>query len=144
MKKALAIMAGLCGSIVAYAQDKPEPFFNRDMLYDLVHICATLLIIYLISSFILQLVRNNLDFRIKSKIIERQTDEHVVSQLMSPDRFNPLNTVLQWICALVAVGIGFLIIAMTEPFGLHSLAIMALSVAAGLFIYYRLAKRPKN
>jgi hypothetical protein len=144
MKKALIIIAALGGSIAVYAQDKPEPLINREMIFDMVHICAMLLVIYLISSFILQLVRNNLDFRLKSKILERQTEEHIVSQLVSPDRINPLNTVLQWICALVAVGIGFLIIGLTEPFGLHSLAIMALSVSAGLFIYYRLARRPKN
>lgn len=144
MKKALMIVVALGGSIVAYAQDKPQPLINRDMLYDLVHICAMLLVIYLISSFILQLVRNNFDFRLKSKIIERQTDEHIVSQIIQPDKPNSLSSILQWICALAAVGIGFLVIELTEPYGLHSLAIMALCVAAGLIVYYRMAKRPKN
>ena len=99
MKKALIIIAALGGSIVAYAQDKPEPLINRDLIFDLVHICSVLLIIYLISSFILQLVRNNFDFRLKSKIVERQTDEQVVSQLVQPDKINPMNTLLQWICS---------------------------------------------
>ena len=144
MKKALLIMAAFGGSITAYAQDKPEPLVNRELIFDLVHICSVLLIIYLISSFILQLVRYNFDFRLKSKIVERQTGNPVVSQLVQPDKSNPLNSILQWICALVAVGIGFLIIEITEPYGLHSLAIMALSVAAGLIVYYRIAKRPKN
>lgn len=144
MKKALVIMAALGGSIVVYAQDKPEPLVNREMVFDLVHVCAVVLVIYLISSFILQLVRNNFDFRLKSKILERQTDEQVASQLLQPDKVNPINTMLQWICALAAVGVGFLLIEMTEPFGLHSLAIMAFCVAAGLTVYYRLANRTKN
>jgi hypothetical protein len=144
MKKALIIIAALGGSIAAYAQDKPEPLINREFIFDLIHIIAVLLVIYLISSFILQIVRSNFDFRLKSKILERQTEEQVASQILQPDKVNPLNTVLQWICALGAVGIGFLIIEMTEPYGLHSLAIMAFSVAAGLIVYYRLAPRSKN
>ena len=69
MKKALIIIAALGGSIVAYAQDKPEPLINRDFIFDLVHIIATLLVIYLISSFILQLVRSNFDYRLKNKLV---------------------------------------------------------------------------
>jgi hypothetical protein len=144
MKKALIIFAALGGSIAAYAQDKPEPLISRELIFDLIHIIAVLLVIYLISSFILQIVRSNFDFRLKSKILERQTEAPIAGQLLQPDKVNPLHTVLQWICALVAVGIGFLIIELTEPYGLHSLAIMAFSVAAGLIVYYRLAPRTKN
>lgn len=144
MKKALIIMAALGGSIVAYAQDKPEPLINRGTIDDMMHICAVILVIYLVSSFILQLVRNNFDFQLKSKILERKPEDHLVTQLIQPEKPNTFNPLLQWICALTAVGVGFLIIEMTEPYGLHSLAIMALSVAAGLIVYYRMAKRPKN
>jgi hypothetical protein len=144
MKKAFIVIAALGGSIVAYGQDKAEPIIDRGLIFDLVHICAVMLIIYLISSFILQLLRQNFDFRLKSKIIERQTEEHIVSQLVQSDRINPLNSVLQWICALISVGVGFALINLTQPFGLHSLAIMAFSVAAGLGVYYYLAKRAKK
>jgi F0F1-type ATP synthase assembly protein I len=143
MKKALIIITALSGSIVAYAQDKPEPLINRDLIFDLVHVIMFILVVYLISSFILQLVRQNLDFRLKSKIVERQTDQQIVSQLVQPDKINPMNSLLQWICTLVGVGIGFALISYTQPFGLHSLAIMALSVAAGLGVYYFIAKRTK-
>jgi F0F1-type ATP synthase assembly protein I len=144
MKKALIIITALSGSIVAYAQDKPEPLISRDLIFDLIHVIMFILVVYLISSFILQLVRQNLDFRLKSKIVDRQTDEQIVSQLVQPDKINPLNTLLQWICTLVGVGIGFALISHTQPFGLHSLAIMAFSVAAGLGVYYFIVKRAKN
>ncbi|HET6255764.1 MAG TPA: hypothetical protein VFE32_16935 [Puia sp.] len=144
MKKAFLIIAALGGSVIAYAQDKPESLINREMLFDLVHIVATILVIYLISSFILQLVRNNFDFRLKSKIIDRQTEGQIVSQLIQPDKTNPLTSVLQWICTLVSVGIGFALIDATLPFGMHSLAIMAFSVAAGLGVYYIVTKRAKR
>ncbi len=144
MKKALIITATLAGSIVAYAQDKPEPLINRDFIFDLVHIIGMLLIIYFISSFILQLVRSNLDFRLKSKLVERQAEENIVGQFVRSDRINPLNTVMQWICTLLSIGVGFVLIQVTQPFGLHSLAIMAFCVAGGLGLYYLYAKRTKN
>src|SRR5579863_9195453 len=118
MKRAVIIFAALSVSIAAFAQDKPEPLINREFIFDLIHIIAVLLVIYLISSFILQLVRSNFDFRLKNKILERQTEQQVAGQILQPDKVNPLNTVLQWICALVAVGVGFLIIELTEPYGL--------------------------
>jgi FtsH-binding integral membrane protein len=144
MKKALIALTLLTSSIAAYAQDKPEPLIDRGMLFDLVHICAVILIIYLISSFILQVVRQNFDYRLKSKIVEKGTNEQIVGQLIQPDKANPVNTVLQWFCTLVGVGTGFLIMNFARPFGLHSLAIMAFSVAAGLGIYYSFTKRAKN
>jgi hypothetical protein len=144
MKKALIIFTALGGSLAAFAEDKPEPLINRDFIFDFIHIIAVLLIIFLISSFILQLVRSNFDFRLKSKILERQTDENIVGQLVHPDRVNPLNTVLQWICALAGVGVGFLLVEFTQPFGLHSLAIMAFCVAGGLGLYYYFVQRSKK
>ena len=144
MKKAILAAAILSSTIVANAQDKQEPLIDRELVFDVVHICAVVLIIYLISSFILQLIRQNLDYRLKSKIIEKQTDEHVVGQLVPADKTNPVNSILQWFCTLLGIAIGFLIMTFTQPFGLHSLAIMAFSVAAGLGTYYLFTRRNKN
>ena len=144
MKKAVVFAAALCGSLSAFAQDKPEPLVNREFFFDLIHIIAVLLVIYLISSFILQLFRSHFDYRLRSKMLERQTDENIVGQLVRPEKVNPLNTVLQWICTLTSVGLGFILIGATQPFGLHSLAIMAFCVAGGLGLYYVLVQRAKK
>ena len=146
MKKAIIAAAILTSALVANAEDKDnrQPLIDRELIFDLVHICAIVLVIYLISSFILQLIRQNLDYRLKSKIIEKGTDENVVGQLMPADKTNPLNTVLQWFCTLVGIAIGFMVMTFTQPFGLHSLAIMAFSIAAGLGIYYFFTRRNKN
>ena len=144
MKKALIAMAFIGSSLVAFAQDKPEPLVSRDLIFDVIHICAIITIIYLISSFILQLFRGSFDCRLKSKMLERQTDENIVGQLVQSDKPNPLNNILQWVCTLASVGVGFLVIELTQPYGLHSLAIMALSVAAGLGLYYFIVIRTKK
>jgi FtsH-binding integral membrane protein len=141
MKKALLVIAILGGSIMAYAQDKPEPLVSRELIFDVIHICTVVLIIYLISSFIIQLVRRNFDFRLKSRILEKQPGEEIVSQLVQPDKTNPRQTLLQWICALLGIGAGFLLMHFNQPFGLQSLAIMAFCVAGGLGLYFILTKR---
>jgi|HubBroStandDraft_6_1064221.scaffolds.fasta_scaffold712112_2 hypothetical protein len=144
MKKAVIAAAILMSSIAVNAQDNQEPLISRELIFDLIHIIAVVLIIYLISSFILQLIRHNLDYRLKSRIIEKETAENIVGQLVQPDKTNPVNTLLQWFCTLLGIGIGFTIMAFTRPFGLHSLAIMAFSVAAGLGTYYLFVRRGKN
>jgi hypothetical protein len=141
MKKALLVIAMLGGSLVTFAQDKPEPLVSRELIFDVVHICSVIVIIYLISSFIVQLVRRNFDFRLKSRILEKQPGEEIVSKLVEPDKTNPRQTLLQWVCALLGVGVGFTLMNFNQPFGLHSLAIMAFSVAGGLGLYYILTKR---
>jgi FtsH-binding integral membrane protein len=144
MKKTIIAAAILTSTIVANAQDKQEPLIDRELVFDVVHICTVVLIIYLISSFILQLIRQNLDYRLKSKILEKQPDENVVAQLVPTDKKNPANNILQWFCTLMGIAIGFLVMTFTQPFGLHSLAIMAFSVAAGLGIYYLFTRQDKN
>jgi hypothetical protein len=144
MKKTVIAAAILMSSIAVKAQDNQEPLITRELIFDLIHIIAVVSIIYLISSFILQLIRHNLDYRLKSRIIEKETAENIVGQLVQPDKTNPVNTLLQWFCTLLGIAIGFTIMTFTRPFGLHSLAIMAFSVAAALGTYYLLIRRGKN
>ena len=67
-----------------------------------------------------------------------------MGQLIRPDKVNPLNTVMQWICTLLSVGVGFVLIETTKPYGLLSLAIMAFCIAGGLGLYFLYAKRTKK
>ena len=144
MKKTLIALVILSSTLAAYAQDTHEPLIDRSLVFSVVNICTIIMVIYLISAFILQLLRQNFDYHLKSKIIEKGTDQQIVSQLMQTDKPNPGNTILQWCCTLLGIAIGFTIMWLTQPFGLHSLAIMAFSVAAGLGTYYYFSRRNKN
>ncbi len=144
MKKIILALLILTSTVSAYAQEAPGPLIDRGLVYDTVNMCGIILVIYLISAFILQLLRQNFDYRLKSKIVEKGTDENTVSKLVQPDKKDSRNTLLQWFCTLIGIAIGFTIMKFTQPFGLHSLAIMAFSVAAGLGVYYFISRRPKN
>jgi hypothetical protein len=144
MKKTILALVILVSSVAAFAQGDQGPLIDRGLVFDVVNMCGIILTIYLISAFILQLLRQNFDYRLKSKIVEKGTDEHIVDKLVQPEKKDQRNTILQWFCTLTGIAIGFLIMAFTQPYGLHSLAIMAFSVATGLGVYYILSRRSKN
>jgi FtsH-binding integral membrane protein len=141
MKKVIIAPAILFSTLAAFAQDNREPIVDRSLVEDVINISVIVLVIYLISSFILQLIRQNFDYRLKSKILEKGTAETLVSQLVEPDKKDQGQTLLQWIFVLTGIAFGFMIIHFSRPFGLHSLAIMAFCVAASLGGYYYFSRR---
>lgn len=145
MKKLKFTIIIILASLAANAQgDSFDPFKDRQFIFDSLNICAILLVIYMISSFILKMVKQSFEHRIKNKIIDKGTPENIAHEVLgSPENKDNTNPLLQWIFLLAAVGAGFTIINVTRPFGLHSLAIMAFSIAAGLAVYAYFKKRYK-
>ena len=141
MKKISITFSAIAISVAANAQDNGEPLIDRSLVFDVFHICSILLIIYVITTFVLQMVKQNFDYRIKSKIIEKGTPEDVASKLLQGDKKDTRQTLLQWIFVMASIGVGLTIINLSRPFGLHSLAIMAFSISAGFLGYYVFAKR---
>ena len=125
-------------AMATQAQDHPnfDPFKDRDFLFDALHIGTMLIAIYLIASFILQIFKAGMTARLKNRMLDKGTEENIVRELLLPDKKENKNYILQWFFVLVAIGIAFLLLMLTRPFGLHSLAIMAFSVAAGFGAYY--------
>jgi uncharacterized membrane protein len=138
MKKiSLTVVVSLV-AIAALAQNHEnfEPFKDRDFLFDALHISTMLIAIYLIASFILQIFKAGMTARIKNRMLDKGTEENIVRELLQPDKKENKNYILQWFFIMVALGIAFLLLMLTSPFGLHSLAIIAFSIAAGFGAYY--------
>ena len=60
--------------------------------------------------------------------------------MLQPEKKENKNYILQWFFMLAAIGIGLFLVTVIRPFGLHSLAIMAFSLAAGFGAYYYFTK----
>jgi hypothetical protein len=127
-------------AIAAQAQEQAkenfEPFKDREFMFDTLHIFTTIAVIYLVSYFILQIIKNAMSFRIKHRILDKGTEENIVRQLLQPDKKENKNYILQWFFMLAAIGIGLVLVKLIQPFGIHSLAILAFSMAAGFGSYY--------
>jgi hypothetical protein len=131
MKKILSTATILLFVFAGQAQDNFDPLRDRQFNFDVLNICSILAVIYLISSFILQVVKQHYNFRIKNRILDKGTEENIVRELLQPDKKETRNSTLQWFFMLAAIGIGLLLVALFRPFGLHSAAILAISLAAG-------------
>jgi len=144
MKKLLISIPALLIFVTASAQDKTEPLIDQSFLRDAFHIGSTLFLLYICFNFILELLQRNLDHRIKSKVIEAGTPETMVSRLLTRKKKDIRRGVLAWVCVLLAMGLGLSIINLTLPFGLHSVAILALSIGAGLLAFYLISGRQRG
>jgi hypothetical protein len=147
MKKLFITITAIAFALTSHAQDNSnfEPFKDRQYIFDTTNICAVLLVIYLISNFILRIVKQSLEFKLKNKLIDKGSSEPVVSQILQPEnKKEKRNYLLQWFFVLAAIGLGFTIMNITKPFGLHSLAILAFSIAAGFGGYYFFTRENEN
>lgn len=127
-------------AISAFSQNA-DSLIDRQLIFDIINISAIILVVYLVSSFILQIIRQNFEFRIKNKLIEKGVEEPIVRQMVQPPKKDQQHLVLQWFFVLAGIAVGFTLMQFTRPFGLHSLAIMAFSIAAGFGGYFLATKK---
>jgi hypothetical protein len=125
----------------ANAQDRNEPLIDRGLIRDIVNICSILMVMYIITYLILEILQRNLDHRLKNKIVDSGTQEGVINHLLANKKSDNRKVILQWTCVLLSIGAGLSIIDIARPFGLHSIAIMAFSLGAGLLAYYLISGR---
>jgi hypothetical protein len=140
MKKIITTSLLLITILAANAQGSFSTFNDRDFDLDLLHTAGTLVGIYLFTSFILSIIRFILDGRVKSRMIEKGVSESIVEQFLQPTRTDGKSIAIKWFLVLSCIGIGLLIIDATLPVGIHSVAIMAFSIALsflGYFLYIR-------
>ena len=138
MKKISATFFILCFVIAVRAQgpESFDPFKDRELYFDILNGGAVLIAIYLITSFIQRLINQFYIYRIKNRMLDKGTGESIVREILQPDKKENKNYILQWFFMLVSMGTGLVLVNLVRPFGLHSLAILAFSIAAGFGAYY--------
>ena len=141
MKKIFITPIVLLAGFAASAESGFENFRDREFNFDMLHTVAALAGIFLVTSFILSITRIFLESRIKNKMIEKGVSETVVGQFLQPGRGDGRHVAMKWFLVSACVGLGLVMENLTMPLGLHSIAIMAFSVALGFLGYYFYIKR---
>jgi hypothetical protein len=143
MKKFITTASICCFAFAVQAQDNNfDPLKDRQLYFDILNICAVLAVMYVVSTFIMQVLRHHYNYRIKNRMLDKGTEENIVRQLLQPEKKENKNDTLQWFCMMAAIGAGLILVSLTRPFGLHSLAILAFSMAAGFGAYYYFTRQP--
>ena len=105
-----------------------------------VRIIATVFVLYLIITFIITIIKSILDFRLKSKMVDKGVSDTVVEQFLQPQNRDAKTQAIKAFLILAGIGVGLTAISFTIPIGIHSFAIMAFSIALsflGYFLYIR-------
>jgi hypothetical protein len=131
MKKTGTILSLLIISLTVQAQH-----FDRNMADNTLRSVIILAVMSLFIYFIITFLQRILDHRLKNRIIDKGISDALADNLLKTKPKDNKLTALKWFSLLGAVGAGLLIVYYTLPLNIHSLAIMAFSVAIGFLGYY--------
>jgi hypothetical protein len=140
MKKIISTTTAIISPFLLNAQDFGTPGIDHEVF----NICATIFVIGLFMLFILTIMKRIVDFRLKSKIVEKGIPENIVSSILQANPKEDRNINIKWFAILTGLGAAFAIIKFTLPLGIHSLAIMAFCIAAsflGYFLFIRSSEK---
>lgn len=144
MKKIILVSSVLLLSIAATAQQEPanyDPFRDREFLSQLIQISAVVLVVYLLSTFLLSIVRLFMDFRLKNKMIDKGASEFIVNQFLQPQTKDSRATAIKWAIIVAGIGIGFTLMIFFPPFGIHSVMIMSFCISLSFLCYYYFTRK---
>ncbi|SRR5258706_12810727 len=94
--------------------------------------------------FILTIMKRVFEYRLKNKVIDKGISENIISSILQKNDGEDKHINIKWFALLTGVGAGLTIVYYTQPLGIHSLAIMAFSVALGFLGYFFYLKQSGN
>jgi|ERR1035438_643446 hypothetical protein len=144
MKRITTIAAITLASFAANAQEESKAIIDKDFMRELLTNSGVLIGIFLFTTFFLTIIRSVLDSRLKNKLIDKGASENVVNQLLQPLKKDSKLEPLKWFSVLSGIGLGLALIGAFQPLGIHSLAIMSFSLAAGFLAYYFFSKKSEQ
>jgi hypothetical protein len=136
MKKSLSVLAIVFSPFILAAQEVQNNHIDREVF----RTCSIILVIALFMLFFLAIIRKFIDFRIKSKIVDKGIPESMASSLLQTNPNEDRNSYVKWGTVIAGLGVGLTIVNYTLPLGFHSLAIMAFCVSISLIAYYLLIR----
>jgi len=144
MKKLIPLSLIILSPFALFAQDVYVLPDGTSVSRQFFEIPTTILAFCLVGLFILTILRWILDFRLKSKLMSKEVPEALIHQLIQPEKKDSKSQAIKWFFIFLGTGIGLLIIKFSMPIGLHSIAILSISVALGFLAYYYFIKNSEK
>ncbi len=98
---------------------------------DVYKISVIILLIIIGMNFILTILRTILEHKLKNKMLEKEISENLVTSILQKDVDSAKHISMKWMFIVIAIGIGLFITNQYLPLGIHSIGIMAISIAIG-------------
>jgi hypothetical protein len=77
-------------------------------------------------------------------MVEKGVSENVVERFLQPTNRDVKSMAIKWFLILAGIGVGLTVISFSMPLGIHSLAIMAFSLALSFLGYFYFIKQSGN
>jgi dolichol kinase len=135
MKKVLLIIAAMFPVLVANAQTY-DPDKHKIIPDKFIEVPIVILGIYLAATFILKIIKMILDNRLKYKLLEKGVSAEVIKEFLLPTAKDTKNEVLKWTTLFIGICVGLTISYFFQPYGNHTIAIMAFTIAVSFLVYY--------
>jgi hypothetical protein len=140
MKKIYITLLLFSTAFGAHAQRNTNLMNDKSTFEEFVRNIVILLLIFLVTNFILTMIRLFLDNGLKKKMVEMDTPETIVSQLMASGK-NEIRNSLKWFCALCGIAAGLGIIGYYHLSDIYALMVIAFCLAIGFLAHFLLASR---
>ncbi|MFL9484260.1 hypothetical protein ACI6Q2_15880 [Chitinophagaceae bacterium LWZ2-11] len=98
-------------------------------------------LIFLVSAFILNLVKTIQGNRLKKGMLEKGVPDQIIEKFLQPDADDRKGQAIKTFLILAGIGLGLIGVHLTLPLGVHSAAILALSIACSFLGYYFYIKK---
>ena len=136
MRKVITFTIATVAPFICTAQQRYQFPDGSQISREFIDYAAMILVVYLVIKLILTLIRSRLDYRLKSRMIEKGVSEKIVEQFLQPQSQDAKNQSMKWFMLLTGGGIGLITLNFFLPTGIHSIAIMSLSIALSFLGYY--------
>jgi hypothetical protein len=141
MKKLVTIAIIFFTPFVLYAQEDLRIGGGFNIKDEYFRIITAIFVLYLMITFILAIIKTILDFRLKSRMVDKGVSDKVVEQFLQPQNRDAKTQAIKAFLILAGIGVGLTAINFTSPIGIHSFAIMAFSIALSFLGYFYFIKR---
>lgn len=137
MKKIIASTLILLATVPAFAQDQLTANVDESFAIEPVsEILLPILFMSFLVFMLVSLVKYFLEYRLKNKLIERGTPEQLSAYRSNKNDKEKQNEAIKLAILFCGLGIGLILVYLTAPIQIHSLAIMALSLGVSYLAYF--------
>lgn len=140
MKKIFSFIALTLSSIAVSAQDQQTKLIQGYYMTEVFRTVSIIITIMIFMIFVITLLKMFFDNRLKHKIVDKGIQESVAASLLQTTPKNDQQSTIKWACLLGGLGAGLFIVNYTQPLGIHSIGIMALSLSVSFLAYYFIIK----
>jgi len=144
MKKVKILSASMILSISVNAQYGYKSLQDPEMYRYTFNIVASIFVVLAFMVFILSIIKLILEQRLKNKIVDKGVPESLASSILQKNIGESIHANIKWFALLTGLGAGLIIVNYTLPLGIHSLAIMSLSIALSFLGYFLYLKKCGN